>query len=218
MSIKKEIIRLYIAPWKISFALEYENLKHKKVNDVLLLYTHNQILQNYCNEVIQYEDLLLSYQKAIETLKSNNHFVWTYKVNSKYNVAISDTIDIYFVSHKLRFNREKLFPWDYPSCIFTIGYKKGYSVKEIISDLKKLNYVSFFKKYYLNIDKSKDEEDILRIIIDSHITFELLDEQEKKSIYVADAWYYNEEEILYDLNNLSLIDFGDKYKAIWSQT
>ena len=39
--------------------------------------------------------------------------------------------------------------------------------------------------------------------------------KDNKGIYIADTWWYGDEEIISDLSKLSIIEFGRKYKAFW---
>lgn len=98
-----------------------------------------------------------------------------------------------------------------------------------------LNDSLLFKKYEEILENGKDNEmfsmmyklkndlvvSLTKHIYLHHVSKELMINNERilpwecidSKIYVADTWWENDEDILYNLNNMSFIEFMAKYKA-----
>lgn len=221
----KEVVRQYCAPWTVDFSLKFEKMKKIGIDQLFIKHSPDTILKNYCDEPQLYEKLQKSYNTVLYTKENNEDFTWVYHLNKKFDMQVSEDITIYYFQNKLRIKNQKVFPWDYPYCIEQIGCRNGYGDLEIINDFLHLNFIHFFLKYNLPrepmgiLKKRSDNlfhiECPLQIRIDNHITFEYVLNNLAKEKYIADVWYFENEEILHDLFYLPTIQFGLKYRAFW---
>ena len=222
---KKEIIRKYPISWTVDFFLEYENWEKASAEFLFAKDVQEKIFKKYCNDPQPYNKIVQSYKTISEKSPENDDFILAIYLNKQFDISISDQIKIYYFQNRLSMYNQPLFPWEYPYCIETIGWRNNCTDHEIMADFRNLNYIKFFKKYYLQEKKSdwnyecKTVEEMsqnsFQIEIDDHISFSFFQNFQKQSKYIADSWYYDENEILNDLINLSTMKFGIKYKAFW---
>lgn len=219
---KKEIIRNKYVSFSSS---NYYSLEKNVVrNDPLTFRT--KLLKDVCKEVENYEELEAFFVSAKEKGADNEMFLFVDRINKNYSVKINDKITIYHFTKRKTFS---FFEWQYPTSAAFVGYKNKYSEKEIISDFLHTSYLYFYFKYVLNESKSFDFEDCvkkknkftyiasddLNIVFDNvgHVFFE--NEMGEKK-YICDSWCSTNEEVIVDLISMSMIDFGNYYKAFWA--
>lgn len=200
--------------------------EYKNIESLLREHSYNEILSKACGERYSYLLLTAKYNQALEQIRSNAEFIFTYKLCDNYNVCIQNEIFIYYFQDNLLIGNENVFPWRYPHCISCVGRRNGYCDDEIVNDFLNLSLIDFYIKYSMNtiadnICKKKKEgtsrnfylkDNAIRIVIDEHIT---IYGNHDNGIYIADTWWSDDDEIIYDLSNLHMIDFGKKYKAFW---
>ena len=193
-----------------------------------------EIVKNVFEDPIDYERLICSYNNALEHSKSNEEFELVYPASAQCFLSITDKIQVYYVQSPrttrkrwLR-KRNEAIPWYYPDTVTSIGWNLGCSPEKIVEDFVRLSFIDFFKKYNATnplapkcSGKAHDGRtyqltDNLSVFIDRHITLLYRDNAKFYELYIADSWCDDDCKIVSDLCDLSMLDFGLKYKAYWS--
>lgn len=205
--------------------LNYSYEDYSSVDTLIQNHSRDEILHTVCDVSYSYNTLKKQYEESLNSMKDNESFVVSYKINNYFNLRISDQIQIFYYDNRLRINGQKLFLWDYPENICIFGKRLGYSDDEIINDFVSINLLSYYFKYFLGIQSvSKIQlndiiytnlgyvvKDIVELTIDSHISLTYGDDK----LYIADTWWYANDEIVSDLCSLPISEFGLKYKSFW---
>ena len=208
------------------FYNKYNDAECENIESFLKKHTYDEILTSVCGETKSYSLLKSKYYQALTESTGNSEFVFTYRLSDNYNIYIDDRIFVYFFQDDLKIGNDRIFSWRYLHCINCIGKRNGYSDDEIIDDFLNMNSVDFYIKYSMDTligEPYKPEErihgnafylirDEIGVEIGEHI---VIYNKDNKGIYIADTWWYGDEEIISDLSKLSIIEFGRKYKAFW---
>lgn len=208
------------------FYNKYADDKCESVESFLKKHSYDEILTSVCGETELYSSLKSEYYQALAESTGNSEFVFTYRISDNYNIYITDRIFIYYFQDDLIIENNRIFPWRYPHCITCVGKKNGYSDEEIIDDFLNTNIVDFYRKY--SMDKIFDESHMYEKRISGNAFYLIRDKigveigehiviynKENKGIYIADTWWHSDEEIISDLSELPIIEFGKKYRAFW---
>lgn len=153
-------------------------------------------------------ELKESYDMALRTQKSNELFLIAHKLNSKYSVCVGEDISVLHTDESENNVFQDFLPWLYPYTIIPVCKNIGLDDHEVLCDVLNLNVASFFAKYF--------QTENIGISVDVHITLNFEDRGKIKHLYLSDSWFYDADEIMTDINTLSIIEFGEKYKAYWS--
>lgn len=201
--------------------------EYHSLNSFLNEFSYDQVLHTVCKEKNNYSDALKQYNHSCNHMIDSELFVVSYKVHEKYNIKIiGEDITIFYFQSRIKIGNENLFPWDYAHSINVLGNRCGYTEEEILNDFLNINFFQYYFKYYLNTEKTigspaiaiTKKNDVytvcgeIQVIIDSHIT---VCHNKKPRMYVADTWWYDNDEIITDMCNMPIIQFGEKYKAFW---
>lgn len=203
--------------------------KYKSIAQVLKNHSKEEILSKVCLETKPYSEMLSLFASANESQEDNDMFVFAFRLDDDCFIKVDrlSRIIIYYYQDRYRIDGESLFPWDYPHKISCLGVSKNKDNQALI-DFLELNVIDYFLKYTPNLFGScqqlkKNEADgiyvateSLSILLDSQIVLHITDQNgcvEKR--YIADTWWYNDAEILSDLLNMSIFEFGKKYTAYW---
>lgn len=197
----------------------------------------DDLLKNRFGETYTYTTLVAEYNAVKSESSSHDVFVKAFKLdypskkNKIYCIRLTENILIYVISNLEWQHALYHLPWDYPNLIVPFGTPGVCTVSEIASDFLNLSYLSVYFKYVLhqslkklyNTPKSIAKNtyalsDSLGVSFDWHIEFHPLEKGMFKNnadpIYIADTWYYTDEEILHDLAHLPALDFSERYHAI----
>lgn len=193
--------------------------------------TIEHILSDIFHEETDYQSLLQQYDNALKGME-NAYFSYASFCDMKHAIRIDETgrVLLYYYQDQLSIG----IPWTYPHQITQIGTLEKTEGNEdetwglLLKDLNTLPTLSFLLKYYLHMPQSRYcmqtvEEgyivnDFLKIILDSHITFEWMDSQnEQMGLYIADTWWETNEQIMEDLTSMNLLEFGKKYNGFWGR-
>lgn len=208
------------------FYNKYGDDEYDSIESFFKKHSYDEILTSVCGETKPYSLLVLKYYQALTESMSNSDFVFTYRLSDNCNIYIDDRIFVYYFQDDLLIENDRIFSWRYPHCINCIGKQNGYSDDEIINDFLNMNLVDFYIKYSMAtlIGKPyKSEErisgnafcllqDEIGVETGEHI---VIYNKESKGLYIADTWWYGDDEIISDLSKLPIIEFGRKYKAFW---
>ena len=205
---------------------EYQNVDH-----FLKCYERDKILKLLCDENKSYAELKETYDNACKNKTDTKDFIFAYKINNSHYLRMyDDKIYVYYFQDRVAIREELIFPWDYPQSISFIGNRNGYSDLEIIEDYTKLSVVDFFCKYFfcIELDKTKNHKkcennhymlyDSIDVVLDSHVAFYLPVDMEDCGLmdgYISDMWECNDERMIDELCNKSMMQFGQEYKAYW---
>lgn len=206
--------------------------KYRNVDHLLKHHSRDKILKLLCDEEKNYAELKISYDDACKNKTDTNDFVFAYRLNDRHflRIADDDKIYVYYFHDRAEIKGELIFPWDYPQSISFIGCRNGHSDLEIIEDYTKISVIDFFCKYVFRMELDKTQKhkkckdnhymlyNELEIILDSHATFYLSDNMEDYGLldgYISDMWECDDEKIIDELCNKSMMRFGQEYKAYW---
>lgn len=206
-----------------------KNDKYKSIAQLLKRHSKDEILSLVCSETKAYSEILSSFESANESQEDNDLFVFAFFVDDNCLIKVGqfNRINVYYYQDRYRIDGEAIFPWDYPHKISCLGISSNADCRAI-EDFLALNTVDYFLKYTPNILSSRNQfvrdeasgiykvNESFSIVIDSHIVFHIArgnGHMEKR--YIADTWWYDDEEILTDLLNMPISSFGNKYKAYW---
>lgn len=200
--------------------------------------SRDELLKERMNEQYTFFEL----EKELSTIKndtsSNDIFLkfdllrYQSKRGSAYGIRILDSIFVYRFVDLERQMALYGFPWVYPNSIVPFGTPQLHSRDEVIHDFLHLPYLGYYFKYVLhkNLDsiyvtpKCIGENmyalsNTLGVSFGWHIDFYPLNQgtfvSNAAPEYIADTWYYTDEEILYDLTHLPALDFGERYHTVW---
>lgn len=161
-----------------------------------------------------------------------NLIKYTSKRKNRYGIQLTHKILIYTLTD-LDCQRELYdFAWLYPNCIAALGTPEQYTLNEIAQDFLQLPFLRFYVKYVLHQDLENIYDipqpiaentyaltDTLGVAFDWHIKFfnrsHDVNTHKTNSVFIADTWYYEDEEILHDLLNLPTVTFGERYHTTW---
>lgn len=203
--------------------------KYKSIAQLLKKHTRDEILSSVCSENKTYSELIASFDSANESREDNDLFVFAYRVNDKCLIKVdkSNRIMVYYYQDRFRIDGEAIFPWDYPHAISCLGISNN-ADSEVIEDYSTMNTVDFFLKYTPNLSNIRNEvfkekakgvyeiNESLSVAINEHIVFSIVDRNGcVEERYIADPWWYEDEEILTNLLNMPISLFGSEYKAYW---
>lgn len=225
MIIQKEIVPTWaLRSIRSQLLINYSYNTYDSIDDFIKIHSHDEIIKTLFNRECSYKVLIAKFNEACSSMKDNDCFVVSYKVNNNFNIKISEQIQIFYYDDRVDLESIKIFPWDYPQNITCFGERFSFSDEEIISDFFKLNILSYYIKYCLgcpdcaynkpNIKKTNNSfviNDSLKITLDSHIVFTY----DNIDIYIADTWWFSNDEIINDLLSLPPAEFGLKYKSFW---
>lgn len=189
--------------------------------------TREYILSDVFHEQADYRTLLNAYSDA---LKGNENIYFSFAVfcDKRHAVRIDEegNILLYFYQD----TPEVYVPWDYPHLITRIGTVAANTApRSVLKDFQKnKSALDYLLEYYIGVKKTeyRVEEipegylinDFLKILIDTHITFQWTDSmQNQHEQYIADVWAHTKKEILKDLTTMSLLKFGKIYHGFWGR-
>lgn len=225
-----EIVRnfsVFCAESKLRNAGIEIELEHSyKQKPLISISAINRILIDLYNEQADYRTLLIYYSEA---LQGNENVYFSYADFCDKNHAIRINTDGHILLYYYQDRPQIGLPWDYPHLITYIGaVDKNVSSCSVMNDLKELSALDYLLKYYVreaervhSMDAVSDGylvNGFLRIIIDDHITFQWIDSfNNHHEEYIADSWAETKEDIINDLTNINLLQFGRKYIGFWGR-
>ena len=208
------------------------------LGDMVVDKNKNDVLRNRFGEKYSYVDLKKQYIATEAENNSSDIFVKTFKLeyssmrDAIYCIRLTRDILVYSVYDLERQRTLYNLPWSYPNKITAFGTPGRYAPQEIMQDFLKLPYLKFYFKYVLHQSINSIYEtpkhlanntyalsDTLGVVLSWHMDFYPLEKgvlkNPAKPVYIADTWYYEDEEILHDLLNLPTVTFGERYHTTW---
>ncbi len=183
-------------------------------------------LKQVCEEQHTYDEMKAYYMSAIEG-DENDLFVQTKRFNDSFSFRVANDGFIYIYYYQNPHKTENIVPWDYPHTITKLSKPNGCDCDTFEKDCKEMSTLQMICKYVIGIEYETRQpikkssmywySDDFSIEINQHITMcYTTSGGEREKQYIADAWYFSDEEILRDLETMNFLQFGKEYKSFWA--
>lgn len=133
-----------IANLKSKLILEYDN---NSLHNILKSKGINIVLQNIFEETENsYQQLTEDFDNFVNN-KNSSLFEQIYLINTEFGISINQNIYLYYFNADSLRCQENILPWKYADGKKYIGDSWWFEDEEILSDVQKLSFLEFIKKY-----------------------------------------------------------------------